>query len=94
MEGLDTLLPALLEPAGIAAVFALAIWGGVRLGSAWIAAQEKIELARVEVTRALAGALQAQAETLSAQTIEIRQRIEAQDIVLRRLVRQVEGDES
>ncbi len=47
----------------------------------------------MEVTRALASALQAQAETLSAQTMEIRQRIEAQDIVLRRLVRQVEGDE-
>jgi hypothetical protein len=86
MEGLDSLLPALLEPAGIAAVFALAIWAGTRLGSTWIAANKDIELARVAVTQTLAEALRTQAQTLGEQSLDIRQRIEAQDIVLRRIL--------
>lgn len=86
MESFDTLLPAILEPAGIAAVFALAIWAGAKLGAAWIVAQKDIELARVAVTASLAEALRAQAHTMGEQALDIRQRIEAQDIVLRRMV--------
>ena len=85
MDAVDQVLPQILQQAGIAGVFALAIWAGLKLGSLWVVAQKDIELARVAVTASLAEALRAQAATMGEQALDIRQRLEAQDIVLRRL---------
>jgi len=66
------ILPALAEPLGVAALFALAIWAGMRIVLAGIAAMAqaaaahaeamaRIEEARIGVQRAMADAVREQA---------------------------------
>lgn len=84
------LLPALAEPLGIAAVFTVAIWAGVRVILAGIAAGRDIALERAQAQRlqaeALAQALRAQAEAHAAlreMQDGMRRTMESQTIALR-----------
>jgi hypothetical protein len=67
---LSALLPALAEPLGLAAIFALAIWGGVRVALAMVGAWREAELARIAVSQAMAETIRAHAET-TAQAIRV-----------------------
>ena len=67
MDSLDSLLPALAEPLGLAGLGALAIWAGASLVRAGIGAWRDAELARIAVQQAMAEALRAHADSQAAQ---------------------------
>jgi hypothetical protein len=84
------LLPALVEPLGLAAVFAMAIWAGVRVTLVGIAAWRDVTLERAQAARlqaeALAHALRAQVEAQAAlRELQggVQRTMESQTIALR-----------
>ena len=87
---LSDLLPALVEPLGLAAVFAIAIWAGVRVILAGITAWRDVTLERAAAQRvqaeALAQALRGQAEAQTAlRELQggVQRTMESQTIALR-----------
>ncbi|WP_295441524.1 hypothetical protein [uncultured Thiodictyon sp.] len=89
---ISDLAPLFSEKAGIAALFGLAIWAGVRLVAVGIAAFRDVELARTTVQKALAEAIQAQASAalaLAQAQTEARRAAEEQTIVLRMIAGRV-----
>jgi len=92
LSDLSNLAPLFTEKAGIAALGALAIWAGVRVVSVVINALRDVELARTEVQKTLAAALQSQATTaatLVAAQGEARRDSVEQAIVLRMIAGRV-----
>lgn len=84
----------LAQPVGVAALFALAIWAGLQLMRAWIAAQRDIEIARIAVQQTLADALRAQAAATGANAEVLhamRQQVGALEIVIQRILQIQEG---
>ena len=86
---LSVIVSTFAQPAGVAALFALAIYLGARLVTAGIGAMREVELARLAIQQTMAEAVRAGAaagETQAAAVRDLAMRVGASEIVLQRIL--------